>query len=81
MIFVTDFKRSKRNQYRNAYLLYGKVVEDDHDFHEDNAGHHNEDNDGHHVDCNLLVFMQQWAPIGIRVKAILRVIRQQNIHP
>ena len=33
MIFVTDFKRSKRNQYRNAYLLYGKVVEDDHDFH------------------------------------------------
>ena len=33
MIFVTDFKRSKRTQYRNAYFLYGKIVEDDHDNH------------------------------------------------
>ena len=33
MIFVTDFRRSERTQYRNAYFLYGKVVEDDHDFH------------------------------------------------
>ena len=34
MIFVTDFRRSERTQYRNAYFLYKNDVGDDHDFHD-----------------------------------------------
>ena len=31
--------------------------------------------------CDLLVLMQEWFPIRIRVESVLGVIRQQNIHP
>ena len=31
--------------------------------------------------CDLLVLVQEWFPIRIRVESVLGVIRQQNIHP